>query len=84
MILCVGGLTFYAHVDMSRFIHRKMLWGGGNPSSRSQAAMHLMPALSRRQLGRSNMGHHGRCPVECWVGGAGNEEEKGMEEAAAT
>ena len=72
MILYVG-LTFYAHVDMSRFIHRKMLWGEGNPSSRSQAAMHLMHALSRRQLGRSNMGPHGRCPVEFWVGWAGNE-----------
>lgn len=70
MILYVGGLTFYAHVDMSRFIHRKMLWGGGNPSSRSQAAMHLMPALSRRQLGRSNIGPHGRCPrwILGWMG----------------
>lgn len=25
------------------------------------------------------MGPHGRCPVEFWVGWAGNEEEKGME-----
>lgn len=43
MILYVGGLTFYAHVDMSRFIHRKMLWGGGNPSSRSHDR--LIPRL---------------------------------------
>lgn len=43
MILCVGGLTFYAHVDMSRFIHRKMLWGGGNPSSWSHDR--LIPRL---------------------------------------